>query len=271
MALIGPLMVDLVQGQRDLMRLKNEHLLITGGAQGIGEAIVVNAAKEGARVSFVDIDDNLSHSLVTSLTDQGHQVQFQHGDVSKFDTFKEAFDKLTATYGPVTVAVSNAGRNSYADPVEYADEEWESFFALDLKSTWYIAKLCLPEMRKAHKGAIVNIASIHGRMTSPNFFPYSAAKHGIVGMTRNLALDEAKNGIRVNSVSPGYTLTPLLKGYFEQFPEAAANAVAVQPMGRVGLPEEIAKVVTFILSNEASFINGADLMVDGGLHARYAS
>ena len=253
------------------MRLKGEHLLITGGAQGIGEAIVISAVNEGARVSFVDIDDAHSVALVKSLTEKGHQVQFHHGDVSKFADFKEAFDKLIASFGPVTVAVSNAGRNSYADPVEYADEEWESFFALDRKSTWYVAKLCLPEMRKAHKGSIVNIASIHGRMTSPNFFPYSAAKHGIVGMTRNLALDEAKHGIRVNSVSPGYTLTPLLKGYFEQFPEAGANAVAVQPMGRVGLPSEIAKVVTFVLSDEASFITGADLMVDGGLHARYAS
>ena len=260
-----------MQGQREKMRLKGEHLLITGGAQGIGEAIVISAVQEGARVSFVDIDDAHSIALVQLLTDQGHQVQFQHGDVSKFDTFQSAFDKLTDSFGPVTVAVSNAGRNSYADPVEYADEEWESFFALDLKSTWYLAKLCLPHMRKVGKGAIVNIASIHGRMTTPNFFPYSAAKHGIVGMTRNLALDEAKHGIRVNSVSPGYTMTPLLKSYFELFPEAAANAVAVQPMGRVGQPDEIAKVVTFVLSDEASFINGADLMVDGGLHARYAS
>ena len=260
-----------MQGQREKMRLKGEHLLITGGAQGIGEAIVISAVQEGARVSFVDIDDAHSIALVKLLTDQGHQVQFQHGDVSKFATFQSAFDKLTDSFGPITVAVSNAGRNSYADPVEYADEEWESFFALDLKSTWYLAKLCLPHMRKVGKGSIVNIASIHGRMTTPNFFPYSAAKHGIVGMTRNLALDEAKHGIRVNSVSPGYTMTPLLKSYFELFPEAAANAVSVQPMGRVGQPNEIAKVVTFVLSDEASFINGADLMVDGGLHARYAS
>lgn len=264
-------MADLVQGQRDFMRLKGEHLLVTGGAQGIGEAIVIDAAHEGAKVSFVDIDDVNSQALVAQLTTKGFQVQYQHGDVSKFETFKASFDKLTAAFGPVTVAVSNAGRNSYADPVEYADEEWESFFALDLKSSWYVAKLCLPEMRKAKKGSIVNISSIHGRMTSPNFFPYSAAKGGIVGLSRNLALDEAKHGIRVNSVSPGYTLTPLLKSYFELFPAAKANAIEVQPMKRVGQPHEIAKVVSFILSEDASFINGADLMVDGGLHARYAS
>lgn len=270
MVLIGPLMADLAQGQRDLMRLKNNHVLVTGGAQGIGEAIVIDCALEGARVSFIDIDAERSRALVAKLTAQGHQVQFERGDVSKFDTFQSAYTELTANFGPVTAAVSNAGRNSYADPVEYAEEEWESFFALDLKSSWYLAKLCLPDMRKTKKGAIVNISSIHGRMTAPNFFPYSAAKGGIIGLTRNLALDEAKYGIRVNSVSPGYTLTPLLLSYFEQFPQAKVNAIEVQPMKRVGQPSEVAKVVSFVLSDEASFINGADLMVDGGLHARYA-
>lgn len=264
-------MADSARGRPDLMRLAGEHLLVTGGAQGIGEAIVIDAAQEGAKVSFIDIDVEKSKALVATMSGRGYKVQFQHGDVSKFETFKSAFDKLVAAFGPVTVAVSNAGRNSYADPVEYADEEWESFFALDLKSSWYVAKLCLPEMRKAKKGSIVNISSIHGRMTSLNFFPYSAAKGGIIGLSRNLALDEAKHGIRVNSVSPGYTLTPLLLSYFELFPAAKANAIEVQPMKRVGQPSEIAKVVSFVLSDEASFINGADLMVDGGLHSRYAS
>ena len=191
-------------------------------------------------------------------------------DVSKFETFKSGYDQLVSKFGPVTVAVSNAGRNSYADPVEYSNEEWESFFALDLKSSWYLAKLCLPEMRKAKHGSIVNISSIHGRMSRPNFFPYSAAKGGIIGLSRNLALDEGKSGIRVNSVSPGYTLTPLLKSYMELYPEEKTQGLAVQPMKRFGTPEEVANVVTFVLSKDASYINGADLMIDGALHSRYA-
>ncbi|NCZ76654.1 MAG: SDR family oxidoreductase, partial [Actinobacteria bacterium] len=173
-------------------------------------------------------------------------------------------------FGPVTVAVSNAGRNSYADAVEYAEQEWNDFFALDLKSSWYLAKLCLPEMRKAKYGSIVNISSIHGRMSRPNFFPYSAAKGGIIGLSRNLALDEGKYGIRVNSVSPGTTATPLLKSYMEKFPDEKAHALAVAPNSRFGSPEEIANVILFALSKDASFITGADLMVDGALHARYA-
>lgn len=252
------------------MILKGEHLFVTGGSAGIGEAIVVEGAKQGAKVSFVDIDEAKGLALVERLFKAGHQVQFAKADVSKFETFKVGYDKLVSSFGPVTVAVSNAGRNSYADPVDYKDEEWESFFALDLKSSWYLAKLCLPEMRKAKYGSIVNISSIHGRMSRPNFFPYSAAKGGIVGLSRNLALDEGKSGIRVNSVSPGYTLTPLLKSYMELYPEEKTQGLAVQPMKRFGTPEEVANVVTFVLSKDASYINGADLMIDGALHSRYA-
>jgi NAD(P)-dependent dehydrogenase (short-subunit alcohol dehydrogenase family) len=125
-------------------------------------------------------------------------------------------------------------------------------------------------MRAAKYGSIVNISSIHGRLSRPNFFPYSAAKHGIVGLSRNLALDEGKYGIRINSVSPGTTATPLLKSYMETFPDEKAHALSVSPNGRFGSPEEIANVVLFVLSKDASFVTGADLMVDGALHARYA-
>lgn len=252
------------------MILKGEHLFVTGGAAGIGEAIVIGGAKEGAKVSFCDIDDAKATALVERLSKEGYQVQYQRADVTNYDNFKAGYDKLVSTFGDVTLAVSNAGRNSYADAVEYKEEEWNSFFALDLKSSWYVAKLCLPAMRKSKYGSIVNISSIHGRMSRPNFFPYSAAKGGIVGLSRNLALDEGKYGIRVNSVSPGTTATPLLKSYMETFPDEKAHALSVAPNGRFGSPEEIANAIIFVLSKDASFVTGADLMVDGALHARYA-
>lgn len=252
------------------MALKGHHVLVTGGSQGIGAAIVVDAAAEGARVSFFDIDVERGEALAAKLNSEGNEVQFIKADVSKFEPFKSAFDAAVAKFGPVTAACSNAGRNSYADPVTYTDEEWESFFALDLKSSWYISKLCLPEMRKAKKGSIVFISSIHGRMTAPNYFPYSAAKGGLIGLARNLALDEGPRNIRTNTVSPGYTLTALVDSYFDLYPDRKADAEAVQPMARMGKPSEIAKVVSFVMSDDASFINGADLMVDGGLHARFA-
>ena len=138
------------------MILKGEHLFVTGGAAGIGEAIVIGGAKEGAKVSFVDIDDAKATALVEKLTKEGFQVQYQRADVTNYDNFKAGYDKLVSTFGDVTLAVSNAGRNSYADAVEYKEEEWNSFFALDLKSSWYVAKLCLPAMRKSKYGSIVN-------------------------------------------------------------------------------------------------------------------
>ena len=130
------------------MILKGEHLFVTGGAAGIGEALVIGGAKEGAKVSFVDIDDVKANALVEKLSKEGFKVQYAKADVSKFETFKAGFDQLVSTFGPVTIAVSNAGRNSYADAVEYKEEEWNDFFALDLKSSWYLAKLCLPDMRE---------------------------------------------------------------------------------------------------------------------------
>ena len=254
------------------MRLKGEHLIVTGGSMGIGEAVVIDGAQEGAKVSFFDIDVARGKALADRLNGEGFQVHFEEADVSKFDPFKAAFDKCVAKFGPVTVACSNAGRNSYADRVEYTEDEWHDFFSLDLKSSWYVAKLCLPEMRKAKKGSIVLISSIHGRMTFPNYFPYAAAKHGLIGLAKNLAVDEGKHGIRFNTVSPGFTLTPLLKSWLDSEPPSRAEAaMAAQPLGRMGEPSEIAKVVNFVLSSEASFMNGADLMVDGGLHSRFAS
>jgi NAD(P)-dependent dehydrogenase (short-subunit alcohol dehydrogenase family) len=107
-------------------------------------------------------------------------------------------------------------------------------------------------------------------MTLPGYFPYAAAKTGVIGLTRNLALNEGGNNIRVNAVSPGYVLTPLLQEWFDELPEREAAAMSVQPLGRMAQPSEIATVVTFLLSDEASFVNGADWMVDGGLHARFA-
>lgn len=126
--------------------------MIAGGAAGIGEALVIGGAKEGAKVSFVDIDDAKANALVEKLTREGYQVQYQKADVSKFETFKSGYDKLVASFGPVTVPVCNAGRNSYDDAVENEDGEWNDFFALDSKSSWHLAKLCLPDMRQKKHG-----------------------------------------------------------------------------------------------------------------------
>jgi|UniRef100_UPI00404B4952 NAD(P)-dependent dehydrogenase (short-subunit alcohol dehydrogenase family) len=252
------------------MKLQNEHVFVTGGANGIGAAIVLDVAQSGAKVSFCDLAEEAGKEYEKELTGKGFQVFFHQGDVANFDNLKVAHTAMVAKFGMVTGVVNNAGVNSNADPVEMTNDQWNRFFDVDLKSVWHTAKLVLPEMRKAKKGSIVNIASIHARMSFPKFFPYAAAKSGVIGLTRNLALDEGIHNIRTNAVSPGYTLTPLLESWFQSVPEKRKESMAVQPLGRMAQTSEIAKVVTFLLSADASFVNGADWIVDGGLHARFA-
>lgn len=252
------------------MKLAHQHVFVTGGSKGIGEAIVRDCLAQGAKVSFVDIDVLKGEALVAELRKAGHSVAFAKADVANFPELEAAYKSLVAQFGDVTGVVNNAGVNSYADPVEMTDEQWDAFFAIDLKAIWLTAKLALPGMRKAHKGAIVNIGSIHGRLTFPNFFPYGAAKSAVMGLTRNLGVDEGHHEIRTNTVAPGYVLTPLTQGWLDAEPGRLERSLAIQPMGRMGRPDEIAKVVTFLLSDDSSFVNGSDWAVDGGLSARSA-
>lgn len=250
--------------------LSGRHVLVTGGAQGIGEAVVRDALDRGARVSFLDINEAQGRLVIESLGDQADSVRFEHCDITKFVELEDAITRLTLDFGPVLGLVNNAGRNSYADPVDMTEAEWDDFFALDLKASWLTCKVVLPMMRAAGRGSIVNIASVHAHMSYPNYFPYAAAKSGLIGLTRNLALDEGKHGIRVNTVSPGYTVTPLLKSWFDENPGAEERALAVHALGYMAQPGDIANVVNFLLCDDTRFVSGADWRVDGALTARFA-
>ena len=254
--------------------LSGMHVFVTGGASGIGEGIVRDVLNKGGSVSFVDINQEAGEALAAELksshgADAG--VFFTTCDVTKFDQVESAVSAAAEALGPILGLVNNAGRNSYADPVEMTEKEWDDFFNLDLKASWLTAKAILPMMREAGRGSIVQIASIHARMSHPDYFPYAAAKSGLIGLTRNLALDEGKYGIRVNAVSPGYTDTPLLRGWFESAPEAEQRALELHPLGYIGTPQDVAHVVSFLLSDHARFVSGADWAVDGALSSRFAS
>ena len=252
------------------MKLANKHIFVTGGAKGIGEAIVRDAANEGASVSFVDIDSVSGEKLVSELNSDGKKAAFFKADVASYDQLQSAFNQSVTKFGEVTGVVNNAGVNSHADPVTMTDKQWDDFFAIDMKPVWLTAKLALPAMRKAKHGSIVNICSIHGRLTYPGFFPYGAAKSAVLGLTRNLALDEGKHEIRVNAVSPGYILTDLTKTWLSGESGRLDRANSIQPLGRMGEPFEVAKVVTFLLSDKSTYVSGSDWAVDGGLGARSA-
>ena len=247
------------------MRLSGEHVLVTGGAQGIGAAIVRKAVDEGARVTVMDLQADAGSALAMEA------CQFCVGSVTVAADIARAVAEGLARFGPVTGLVNNAGRNSYADPVTMTEAEWDDVFSVDLKAAWLVARAVLPGMIAGRRGSVVNIASLHSEMTYPGMFPNAAVKSGLVGLTRSLALEMGKHQIRVNALSPGYTETQLVREFFaKNEPGLREKVLEVHPLGRMARPEEIANCVVFLMSDEASFVTGANWLVDGGLSARFA-
>jgi NAD(P)-dependent dehydrogenase (short-subunit alcohol dehydrogenase family) len=255
-------------------RLAGKVALVTGGAQGIGRAIVEKLAREGARVSFLDLEEAAGAAVARELGGGGVAVTFIRADVTREREVKDAVDEVVRGEGRLDVLVNNAGVNAYFDATEMTEAQWDAVFAVDLKGAWLCAKHALPAMKRARGGSIVNIASIHANLTIAGMFPYAAAKSGLVGLTRSLALDHAPNNIRVNAVLPGWTRTRLIEEWFRKQPdpaEAERQVLAVHPLGRLSTPMEVANLVAFVASDEASAITGAALAVDGGLGARFAT
>ena len=243
-------------------RLSGHHVLVTGGSRGIGAATVQKALTEGANVTSCDI---------IAGPDLGANGLSLAADVTNAADIARAVAQGVAQFGPVTGLVNNAGKNSYADPVKMTEVEWEDVFSVDLKAAWLVARAVLPAMIAAKRGSIVNIASVHADMTYPGMFPYAAAKSGLVGLTRSLALEVGPHQIRVNALSPGYTETFLVQEFFEKNDPALRDQVLkAHAMGRMAQPSEIANCIAFLLSDEASFVTGANWRVDGGLTARFA-
>jgi NAD(P)-dependent dehydrogenase (short-subunit alcohol dehydrogenase family) len=251
-------------------RLENQHILVTGGSRGIGAAIVEKSVVEGARVSIIDIEEAAGQALVKSLEAE-ERLFFSRGDVRSADDIARVHAAAVAKLGPVTGLVNNAGKNSYANPVSMTEVQWDDVFSVDLKSAWLVARAVLPAMIAARHGSIVNIASIHADMTYPSMFPYAAAKSGLVGLTRSMALEVGQHQVRVNALSPGYVETFLVKEFFDRNdPGMRQKVLDVHPLGRMGQPSEVANCVVFLLSDEASFVTGANWGADGGLSARFA-
>jgi NAD(P)-dependent dehydrogenase (short-subunit alcohol dehydrogenase family) len=251
------------------------HIVVTGGAQGIGEAVVRNALSRGASVTFVDTNKEAGEALAAELGQSltpGQQVFFDVCDVTQADQLQASVARATEIAGPVTGLVNNAGRNANFSVTDMTEGEWDEFFALDLKAAWLCARQVVPGMVDHGSGAIVNVASVHGHMTQEGHFPYGAAKSGLIGLTRTLAIELGPMGIRVNSVSPGYTRTPQVEAFLSSMgtPDVQEKVLSKHALRRIGEPSEVADVIVFLLSPQATFVTGTDVVVDGGISARYA-
>jgi NAD(P)-dependent dehydrogenase (short-subunit alcohol dehydrogenase family) len=253
-----------------MARFDTDIVLVTGGARGIGRATVERFVAEGASVMFCDLDADLGARAEAQI---GERCRFQRCDLRDEDQIAELVDRCASELGAATILVNNAGINANFDSTQMTTQEWDAFFAVDLKAPWLTAKYVVPAMKAAGRGAIVNVASIHGFTTLPGFFPYGAAKSGLVGLTRNMALDYGPHGIRVNVVCPGFIRTRLVQDSIDRNPDpVAAEAAMVRAvaLGRIAQADEVAAVITFLGSSDASYITGASVLVDGGLTARRA-
>ncbi len=254
-------------------RLCGRTAVVTGGAQGIGRAIAEEMAREGARVAVLDRNAEAGEAAAEEMRKQNLQVLFLPCDVTAEADAARAFESLEREAGAAEILVNNAGGNTYYDPVRMTAAEWDAAMALNLKSAWLCARAALPGMLARGSGAIVNISSLHARMTARGMFPYAAAKAGLAGLTRSLALEYGPAGIRVNTILPGWTRTPPVERWLARKGDAEEEERRlgrVHPLGRIAEPREVARVAVFLSSDDASAITGAEIVVDCGLSAKYA-
>ena len=244
------------------MRLQDKVAIVTGGASGIGEFTVREMLKQGAKVVIADFNDAGGQKLADEL---GENVSFIHVDVSNEEQVEAMVKHSVDTFGKVDILFSNAGIGAIGSTHELTLEEWNKTISINLSGVFLCAKYALKEMVKQGSGSIVNCSSILGHVGQAATASYTAAKGGVVNMTRALALEYASQGIRVNAVCPGYIKTPLL----DQLDDAMMqHLVSLHPLGRLGESHEVANAVVFLASDEASFVTGANLLVDGGYTAQ---
>ena len=246
------------------MRLEKKVVIVTGAAKGIGAAIAEACAREGARVAALDLDGTGAEGVAKALRDREADALALRCDVTRTPDITAALDAVLARWGRVDALVNNAGGFAVIRATEDITEaEWEAIMASNLTSVFLFSKAVLPVMKRQRYGRIVNLASVVGRAGAVRVTShYAAAKAGVIGFTRHLALEVGGDGITVNAVAPGTTATErVLKA---RTPEETARVAAAIPVRRLGEPREIADAVVFLASDAAAFITGATLDVNGG-------
>ena len=247
------------------MSFDGKVVLVTGGSAGIGRAAVLAYARAGARVVIGDINVAEGEETVHAVEEAGGEAAFIRTDVSQRSDVEALVEGAIARFGRLDCAFNNAGVDNRHFPVgELPEAEWDRVIGINLKGMMFCLRYEIPRMVAFGGGAIVNSSSVVGLIGSPVSAAYISSKHGITGLTRSAALDYANKGIRVNAVCPGVIRTAIIEAYLKETPDAAAQLATQAPMGRMGSPEEVAAAVVWLSSDEASFVNGQTLAIDGG-------
>ncbi|MDA8373378.1 MAG: 3-oxoacyl-ACP reductase [Actinomycetota bacterium] len=250
-------------------RLRDRVAIVTGGASGIGRATVERFVSEGAKVVLADMDTAAGPQVANEVG-----ASFVHVDVSDKDSVDAMVAEALKRFGRLDIAFNNAGISPPDDDsiLETEIEAWNRVQAVNLTSVYLCCKAELPPMLEQSKGSIINTASFVATLgAATSQISYTASKGGVLAMTRELGVQFARSGVRVNSVSPGPIATPLLLELFAKDPERAARRLVHVPMGRFGDPKEIAAAVAFLASDDASFVTASDFLIDGGLTGAYVT
>ena len=252
-------------------RLEGKSAVVTGSASGIGRAIARRYGKEGARLLLADVNSDGGEETAAMVRQDGGQAVFLRCDVGDPEQVRQAIERAVAEYGKLDVVVNVAGIGGGGKAENCSVESWQRVLDVNLSGPFYAAKYAIPHLRQAGGGSIINISSVYGIIAAPNVPSYSASKGGLIMLTKQMAVDYAHEGIRVNCICPGYVDTDMGGRRARMAPEDAARALAnreskaaMQPIGRQAQPDEMAGAAVFLASDDATFAAGSILVVDGG-------
>lgn len=247
--------------------LKDKVAIVTGGSSGIGRATALAFAREGTQVVVSDIDAERGNAVVQEIKAAGGEATFIAANVADVDDVRALVEKTVETYGRLDFACNNAGIGGASAPVgDYDLDEWHKVINVNLNGVFYGMRYQIPEMLKQGGGVIVNMASILGQVAFANSSAYVTAKHGVIGLTKNAAVEYAQQGIRAVAVCPAFIHTPMVD---EGLPgEVLEQLKVMHPVGRLGTPEEVADLVVWLCTDQASFVTGSPILVDGGYVAQ---
>ena len=250
-------------------RLEGKVALVTGGSSGIGRASARAFARAGAKVIVADVTVEGGQDTVRLIQEAGGEATFMRTDVTQATEVDALIARTLAIYGRIDCAHNNAGiEGATGSTADCTEDNWDRVLSVNLKGVWWCMKYEIPPMLQQGGGAIVNTASVAGLVGARGIPAYVASKHGVVGLTKTAALEYARTGIRVNAVCPGVIRTPMVERLLSGHPRAQARLVDMEPIGRLGTPEEVAEAVLWLCSDAASFVTGHTMTVDGGMVAQ---